>query len=474
MHTYEVGEVNGSYFIAMEYLDGQPLDTVLRAPDASKTFTPRMWAAIASEALAGLQYAHELCDYDGTSLEIVHRDVSPHNVFLTYDGEVKLVDFGIAKATLNTTRTETGILKGKVTYMAPEQAGGNVDRRSDVFSLGICLWEALTGTRLFVGDAMRVLNKLLFEEIPRPSSVMPSLDPRLDAIVARALEKEPAARFQSAEEMKDALDAYVRATGDGIRKADIGKAVSTLFRSVHESVREQIHVHMANLGNLSESNVRALSDSQPSSLPELRMLGSVSGRFTSQPPTASRVIESVSLRRAPPQRRFLGPVVGVMLVGAVIMGAVAVRARLRERTASLAASAAPARATTVLSLTSDPPEALIDWNGQPIGRTPIRVDLPPGTQTLILTKEGYYTETLRIDLPAGAVNAVERLATLRAKPAASASTQPAAIHVPKPKPGRPSGSAAPGSNGATTAPANAGPASTSTSTLGPIAPKDSW
>src|SRR5437899_1360517 len=123
VQTYEVAEAKGEYFIAMEYLEGQPLSELLRQLDArSIVLSQALVAHIAKEALRGLHYAHDFCDFDGTPLNIVHRDVSPHNLFVTYGGEVKLLDFGIAKATLNAARTESGVLKGKVRYMAPEQA----------------------------------------------------------------------------------------------------------------------------------------------------------------------------------------------------------------------------------------------------------------------------------------------------------------------------------------------------------------
>src|SRR5262249_26756988 len=153
----------------------------------------------------------------------------------------KLVDFGIAKAVLNTVKTETGVLKGKVAYMAPEQArGGKPDRRTDLFTMGIVLWEAITGKRLFSGDPLTILNKLLHEEIPRLSSEVPSIDPRLDDVVARALAKQANERYQTAEEMRDALDAYLRASGEPVRQADLGRALTAVFGEVRASVKQQI------------------------------------------------------------------------------------------------------------------------------------------------------------------------------------------------------------------------------------------
>jgi serine/threonine-protein kinase len=153
--TYEVAQDNASYFIAMEYLDGQPLNKIIRhMRDAQRMIEPRMSARIVADALAGLHYAHELSDYDGQPLNVVHRDVSPHNLFVTYDGQVKIFDFGVAKAESQLAlTTQVGVLKGKIAYMAPEQANGlDVDRRADIFAVGLVLWELLTLQRLMARD----------------------------------------------------------------------------------------------------------------------------------------------------------------------------------------------------------------------------------------------------------------------------------------------------------------------------------
>src|SRR5262249_20430810 len=142
------------YFIAMEYLEGQPLSELLKRLDAHQLeLGEPLLVYMAANVLKGLHYAHEFCDFDGTPLHIVHRDVSPQNLFVTYTGEMKLLDFGIAKAVLNAARTDSGVLKGKVRYMAPEQAtSSKVDRRADLFSFGVVLWEALAQRPLFTGD----------------------------------------------------------------------------------------------------------------------------------------------------------------------------------------------------------------------------------------------------------------------------------------------------------------------------------
>jgi serine/threonine protein kinase len=209
VQTYEVGEDNGAHFIVMEYLEGQPLNRIARkmianGPDASG-FSRGACVRIVADMLSGLHHAHELADYDGTPLGIVHRDVSPQNTFVTYEGVVKLVDFGIAKAVLNTTRTEAGMLKGKLAYMAPEQITGNpVDRRADVFAAGLVLWELVAGRRLREGSNHVKLLRAI-EPVPRLSTVVPDVAPALDDIVAKAVALDPIERFATAQEMRAAL-----------------------------------------------------------------------------------------------------------------------------------------------------------------------------------------------------------------------------------------------------------------------------
>jgi len=265
VHTYEVGEKDGNYFIAMEYLEGQSLNKIIReAVKRKEEFDQTFCARIISDALAGLECAHALTDYDGRPLNIIHRDVSPHNVFVTYGGQAKVVDFGIAKAALSSTETEIGVLKGKVAYMSPEQAvGGPIDRRADVFSMGIVLWELLTRQRLMTGDsAASTLHRLLHLPIPAVSSVRESVDPELDAIVARALEKEPEFRFQSAQEMRDALDSFLASTGHQVRQDEIGRKLSSMFSRLREEVQKQIQEHMMKVTAATTSEELALLNAE--------------------------------------------------------------------------------------------------------------------------------------------------------------------------------------------------------------------
>ena len=209
VQTLEVGDVGGQHFLAMEYLDGQGLDRLLRSSAQSGTLLPPAIAVrMIADALEGLGYAHELTGFDGQPLGVVHRDVSPQNIFVAYNGVVKLLDFGIAKASSNVVETRTGVVKGKYAYIAPEQAlGQHVDARADVWSMGVVLWECLTSRRLFKSvNELATLQETLQGEIKRPSTYNPEIPRELDAIVMGALQRSVEHRYQTAAQFKDALD----------------------------------------------------------------------------------------------------------------------------------------------------------------------------------------------------------------------------------------------------------------------------
>ena len=257
VQTYEVGIDDGGLFLAMEYLEGQPLHRFVQAMIANDAVLSHAHLArIASDTLAGLHYAHELTDYDGTKLHIVHRDVSPHNVFVTYDGQVKVVDFGIAKATMNEVHTRTGDVKGKIAYMAPEQAlAGQVDRQADVFSVGVILWEMIARKRLLTGNGSpEILEALLHADFPPLSCEVPDVHPVLEAIVMRALQRDLADRYPTALEMREALESYIGMAGHTVRGSDLGNAIGKLFADSRENraarVREQLSGARSASGNL--------------------------------------------------------------------------------------------------------------------------------------------------------------------------------------------------------------------------------
>ncbi len=192
VQIFDFDEVENLFYIAMEYVEGCDLKRVLdQGAKLGKPLSIAQAVYIMIEASKGLDYAHKRI-VDGQPLNIIHRDVSPHNVMVSFNGEVKIMDFGIAKAASRSTKTRVGTVKGKCAYMSPEQARGRtLDPRSDLFALGVCLWEMLTGKRLFVGDSdFETLNNVLKAEVPPPSELNPEVPKELDAIVLRALARE--------------------------------------------------------------------------------------------------------------------------------------------------------------------------------------------------------------------------------------------------------------------------------------------
>jgi len=205
VQIYDFGSMENSYFITMEFLYGKDLRAVIaKAREKGNPVSLENALYLISKVCAGLDYAHNLKDFQGKSLNIIHRDISPQNVFLTYQGDVKIVDFGIAKAASQSTITQVGMIKGKVAYMSPEQAAGKViDHRSDIFATGILLYELVAGGRMFKGDdTLQILSKVREAEFTPLGSLKSGLPEKLYDIVAKALAKEPEDRYQSCADMQ--------------------------------------------------------------------------------------------------------------------------------------------------------------------------------------------------------------------------------------------------------------------------------
>ena len=245
VQTFEVGADDEGPFLVMEYLEGQPLSRMRsRAANRRVAVPLGVWLHALSETLLALQYAHAVADHDGTPLSVVHRDVSPQNIVVTYAGTSKLVDFGVAKTTASLSRTRAGVLKGKVAYMAPEQARSDaaLDGRADLFSAGLILWELLRGKRMWEGcSEVQVIAALLEREpLPSPRDVDAGVPHALDRVCARAIAKDRGARFASAGEMLEALEAACDASGLRSSAREVSGVMAALFADEREKMRKVV------------------------------------------------------------------------------------------------------------------------------------------------------------------------------------------------------------------------------------------
>ena len=332
VQTNEVGEVAAQYFIAMEYLDGQPLHRIIHRGAKNGALTRQMGIKILADSLAGLHAAHELADYDGSPLRVVHRDASPHNIFVTYEGQTKVVDFGIAKAATRSADTRTGVLKGKIGYMAPEQARcEQVDRRADVFSIGVILWEFLSGGRMWKGMSdVEILDQLMHGRIPDITTVRGDLSPELVGIVRRALAPNAVDRYSSAADLRhDLLDELAR-EGSRVGDEEIGILVSTLFTDKRQQLKGILEKQLSGLKTGQFEGLRIVDLPAASvSLPRITTtsIGDPTPSTTLNPVAPPSTTTQASFPVAPPASRKIPMIIGAAAAAAIVVGILALGGR---------------------------------------------------------------------------------------------------------------------------------------------------
>jgi serine/threonine-protein kinase len=473
--TYELGEVDGNYFISMEYLPGEDLSAII-AGCQDHRMPIDVAAALTQQAAQGLHYAHEARDGQGKPIGLVHRDVSPRNIFVTYHGVVKLLDFGVVRGP-EKQKSIPGVFKGKYGYCAPEQIEGRpVDRRTDVFCLGIALWECLTGARLFDASSdAATIDAVRSRAIEPPSALRPEIPAELDAITLRALARDPEKRFRNAHDMSEELDRYLMGQDDRPTSKSVGRWMETIFGAERASLKkaisqggeieatldrlvalnairpttgdrgavEQTGERTGSSGGQAKAQPRALWSTSFGSHPSgnrrsssgLSSSDAASGRPSSgvraalvTPPTsriatglgtAGDVAESPSNSGA---RRSLGTIpivlgVALVLAGVGVVGVVALRG---EHSFSDAPAPRAARATATLEIRSQPPGAHVFVDGTPSGlRTPtVLTGLAAGRRVQVrLDKPGYEPATEQVALADGQSRAISL--TLRPSPAAA-------------------------------------------------------
>ena len=278
VRIYDVGQIDGEYFIAMEYIHGEDIRRIYNQAYRLKRSLPLSHSIRAvAEAARGLSYAHSLCDFSGAPLGVVHRDISPQNIIISYTGAAKIVDFGIAKAANKVAQTRAGVLKGKYSYMSPEQAlGETIDYRTDIFALGIILYETTTGARLFKKhNELATLQAIMKCEFVLPSDVLEGYPPRLEKILLRAIEKDPQDRYQDAAEFSDELFVFLKDSDLYVERSELAAFLRDLFKA--ENKAEKLQVPKEKVHGAGDDPVVALEETvtkrsaQPTRKPTLPM-----------------------------------------------------------------------------------------------------------------------------------------------------------------------------------------------------------
>ena len=410
VQIFDVGQVDGTFFIAMEHIHGEDIQAIVRAMKKKDLtdFPLEHTLSVVLGTCAGLAYAHDKRDLDGRALSIVHRDISPRNIVVSFTGDVKIVDFGIAKSGVEPgEETASGQLKGKAPYMSPEQASGQpIDWRSDIFATGVMLFELTTGRRLFKGASeFETLKLIVDKEYPRPSEIKPGYPRELERIVMRALEKSREARYQSAREMQSDLEAFARHERIPVSQVSLTTWMGWLFEDKLAQQKEAL------------SDIKQLADVIAAQGPALFYEGGTStgtGVGTG-PGTANTAGSAASISAVPPPRRNPAPIVALGVAVALGVGGFFFLQRedgakpgassATSATASASAEAAPQKGA--LDITTKPEGAAIWINGDLRPETtPAHLDKLPlgGAIKLKLTKEGFEAYRAELTLTLGEPN----------------------------------------------------------------------
>jgi serine/threonine protein kinase len=436
VQTHEVGDVDGKYFLSMEYLDGQSFNRIQNRANSilkksredssvkSSGWTKEMEYVVCLDVLAGLHHAHELVDYDGTPVSIVHRDVTPQNVFITYEGQVKVVDFGIAKAAGRGAETRHGVIKGKLRYMAPEQAlGKGVDRRADLFAVGVLLWEGATGERRWKNQTdSEIVSALVSEDAYiSPRSVDPSVPLEIEAMCKKALSPNPDDRYQTADEFRVELEKYLTSIGKlAESRSKLGATVSELFKDKRAELKSAIEKQLSAASSPQGSEVTPMmltlhgSDRERSSRRMLQI--DIASAQTAAPQTPA------------PKKRPLGMIGGGVAIAAVIVVGLAMRGRGSEPQAKANGIAAPvpneASAQVSVSISASPSSARIAVDGNSVfSPYEAKLDRSGNAHVVRIEADGYEPQTKSIvfdrDLTLSvALNKASAVAPDRTAPAA--------------------------------------------------------
>jgi serine/threonine protein kinase len=395
VQTNEVFEENGRPIIVMEYLEGASLSRVLmRARELGQPMSIPMHLRIICEALGGLHYSHELRDYDGTPLGVVHRDMTPQNLFVSFSGKVSVLDFGIAKVAGSIAETRTGVLKGKLRYMAPEQIMGELmDRRADIFAVGVMIWEAAAGERMWKGASdATIMNKILNGNVPSPRTVRGDVPERLEQICMKALAADANDRYATAAALQADLEEWL--AGDVIANRTIGQFVQSAFEEARAKTRSLIDRQLASV------EAKGDEDLDEDMVPNLTQAAYMATSRNS----------SRSAARGRPRRGWIlwAAVVSVALAGFLMArsvrrpaplaqaapGADVSRSKGNTNVVGSGDGVSPSGRRIALKLSAAPPGAKLYLDDQPLPDNPFFENVSPdGTEHSVRAEaRGYVTE----------------------------------------------------------------------------------
>ena len=410
VQIYDLGVFEESYFIAMEFVEGRDLRAVFdKLKKTKKPLPADMAAFIAAQVLAGLDYAHRKKDSARRPLNIVHRDVSPPNILLSRDGEVKLIDFGIAKAAKKASKTKDGILKGKFGYMSPEQVRGMpVDARSDVFSVGVVLYEMLSGRRLFIGETdFATLEKVRGMEIEPPSNFKPDITEELNRAVMRALERDVGKRYQSAVEMQYDLQRHLFSRKPVFNESSLADWMQETFaadfaegrRRMEEIERIDLEFYGIDIAAAEQAEVTSLrsdvikarqgtDEGGEAFLPEAEDTGR--DKHTRKSPTYAVYSDVPSVI---PMATILAAIlIMAAMVGFYLIGKVEARVHTLGNTGPSAE----------VTFNANEPGAEVSINGKTLCRTPCRIrDFRTGGYGMLFKKAGFLSDTVDFTVTEG-------------------------------------------------------------------------
>ena len=330
--VYDLGEVDGQYYIAMEYLEGVPISQMLeRARGQDDLLDLRMASALLAQSCEGLHHAHELKDKQGVDIGLVHRDVSPSNLFLTTTGVVKVLDFGVAKSQDALARTHTGALKGKYAYMSPEQVLTHpVDRRSDIFSLGIVLFELLTARRLFWRDSeYKMFQAIAEDDIPSVNMFRPEVPEAITRVVECALSRDPGARYPHAKALAEDLARAVAPLGGFLSSASIADFVSANFDPQIRERRELVLTASSSDAGLARTQAAKPRPHRPTGRPQEQDDNDTTGGVSPAPAMRPLGIDATSelqaLSTGGGWKVIAGALLGVLVAGGAAFAYVQMR-----------------------------------------------------------------------------------------------------------------------------------------------------